>query len=281
MHIDPIEKKPLFHFLPGSSSYSVATAGCNLTCKNCQNWEISQQSPKSTGQGDMYPEKLVDDAISKGCKSIAYTYSEPVAYYEYVFDTARYARMRGIKNLFISNGYINEQPLRDLSKYLDAANIDLKCFSEDTYARLSGGRLKPVLNALKVLKQEGVWLEITNLIIPGWTDDLTVIREMCTWLVVNGFHDTPLHFSRFHPAYKLSGLQSTPAETLASARIIALEAGMQYVYVGNMHNHVAEDTLCPSCGKVLIGRNGYQITENNLEGDACMFCHVRIAGVWA
>jgi len=280
VHIDPIEKKPLFHFLPATPSFSIATAGCNLACLNCQNWEISQQSPKDTSNIELFPAKVVEEAIAKGCKSIAYTYSEPIAFYEYTYDTARLAKARGIKNLLISNGYINEKPLLDLSKYLDAANINLKSFSEEIYAKLNGGSLQPILNTLKILKAAGVWLEITNLVVPGWTDDLNMIREMCEWLVKNGFSDSPLHFSRFHPLYKLTSLPYTPLPTLEKAREIALKTGIHYVYIGNVPGTTAENTYCPECKKIVIERRGFSILANNLKLGACKFCNTRISGVW-
>lgn len=280
IHTDPIEKKPLFHYLPATSSFSIATAGCTFACLNCQNWEISQQSPKDTKNIEMFPEKVVEEAFRNGCKSIAYTYSEPIAFYEYTFETSKLARARGIKNLLISNGYINDKPLRDLSKYLDAANINLKSFSEETYTKLNGGSLQPILNTLKVLKSEGVWLEITNLVVPGWTDDMNMIREMCEWLFTNGFADNPLHFSRFHPLYKLTSLPYTPLGTLEMARNIALKSGIRYVYIGNVPGTMAENTYCPSCKKVVIERRGFTIMANNLKGNACKFCNAKIAGVW-
>ncbi|MDP1622296.1 MAG: AmmeMemoRadiSam system radical SAM enzyme [Bacteroidales bacterium] len=280
VHTDPIEKKPLFHFLPATSSFSIATAGCNFACLNCQNWEISQQSPKDTRNVDMFPEKVVEEAVKSGCKSIAYTYSEPIAFFEYTFDTAKIARSRGIKNLFISNGYINEKPLHDLCKYLDAANINLKSFSEETYAKLNGGSLQPILNTLKILKAEGVWLEITNLIVPGWTDDLNMIMEMCEWLFANGFKDNPLHFSRFHPLYKLTSLPYTPLATLEKARNIALKTGIRYVYIGNVPGTTFENTYCPSCKKIVIERRGFTIMAKNMNHDSCKFCSTKIAGVW-
>jgi len=280
-HIDPIEKKPLFHYLPTTSSYSIATAGCNLACLNCQNWEISQQSPRNTQNMDLLPPRVVEEAAKSGCKSIAYTYSEPIAFYEYTFDTAKLARAQGIKNLMISNGYINEKPLRDLSKYLDAANINLKSFSEEIYARLNGGSLQPILNTLKILKEEGVWLEITNLVVPGWTDDLDMIKEMCDWLFNNGFDDNPLHFSRFFPLYKLTSLPYTPEATLNKVREIAIKAGIKYVYIGNVPGSKAENTYCPSCKKSIIERKGYSILANHLKNGHCKFCSTKIAGVWS
>jgi len=281
VHTDPIEKKPLFHYLPGTPSFSIATAGCNFACLNCQNWEISQASPRDTRNVELFPEKVVEQAIAGGCRSIAYTYSEPIAFYEYTFDISRLARARGLKNLLISNGYINERPLRDLAKFLDAANINLKSFSEETYAKLNGGSLQPVLNTLRILKESGVWLEITNLVVPGWTDDLNMIREMCEWLVANGFADNPLHFSRFHPLYKLTSLPYTPLDTLEKARNIAMQTGIRYVYIGNVPGTPAENTYCPSCKKSLIERRGFTVLENNVSHGACKFCHAKIAGVWS
>lgn len=281
VHVDPIEKKPLFHYLPNTASFSIATAGCNLACLNCQNWEISQQNPSMTRNMDLFPDKVVEQAIIHKCKSIAYTYAEPIAFYEYTYDTAKLARSHGIKNLMISNGYINEKPLRDLAQYIDAANINLKSFSEETYAKLNGGSLKPILNTLKILKEEGVWLEITNLVVPGWTDSLSMIKEMCDWLVDNGFQDTPLHFSRFFPIYKLTSLPFTPEATLNKARQIALSSGIKYVYIGNVPGTIAENTYCPKCKKVVIERKGFTIIQNNLDHGNCKFCQQKIAGGWA
>ncbi len=281
VHSDPIEKKPLFHFLPSTVSFSLATAGCNFACLNCQNWEISQTSPHDTPNSDLFPGRVVEEALKGRCRSIAYTYSEPIAFYEYMFDTARLARARGLKNLFISNGFINERPLLDLCRYLDAANINLKSFSDEIYAKLNGGSLQPVLNTLKTLKSQGVWLEITNLVVPGWTDDLAMIREMCEWLVREGFSDNPLHFSRFHPLYKLTSLPYTPVDTLDKARNIAMKSGMRYVYIGNVPGSPAESTYCHSCKKPVIERKGFSILSNHLENGTCRFCHARIPGVWS
>lgn len=280
VHIDPIEKKPLFHFLPGSKAYSIATAGCNLACLNCQNWEISQVSPRETRNYDLMPVKVVDEAIRNKCASIAYTYSEPITFYEYTYDTSKIARAKGIKNILVSAGYINEAPLRELAKYIDAANIDLKSFSNEIYARLNGGSLEPVLNTLKILKELKVWLEITNLVVPNWTDNLSMIEQMCKWLVLNGFSDTPLHFSRFHPQYKLTQLPSTPVNTLIKAREIALKAGLKYVYIGNVPGTEAENTFCPNCGKTVIERKGFSIINTNITSSKCKFCNSPVAGVW-
>jgi pyruvate formate lyase activating enzyme len=281
VHVDPIEKKPVFHFLPASRSFSIATAGCNLSCMNCQNWEISQKSPKETQNYELFPAEVVAEAAKNGCKTIAFTYSEPTAFYEYMYDTAKLARAGGIRTLLISNGYINAKPLRDLAKYIDAANINLKSFREEIYATLNGGSLQPVLNTLKILKEEGVWLEITNLIVPTWTDKMDMIAEMCEWLVKNGFAETPLHFSRFFPLYKLTSLPYTPEATLEKAYHIAEKAGIKYIYIGNIPDTPHENTLCPSCKKVVLERRGFYIAANNINDGKCKFCGTRIAGVWS
>jgi len=281
VHIDPIEKKPFFHFMPTTRAFSIATAGCSFSCLNCQNWEISQFSPRDTQNYDLMPEAVVAACLKSGSESIAYTYSEPTTFYEYAYDTASLARKKGIKNVWKSNGYINEEPLRKLCKVMDAANIDLKSFSDETYNRLSKGRLAPILRTLKVFKEEGVWLEITNLVVPTWTDDLEMIKKMCDWFVQNGLNECPLHFSRFNPLYKLTQLPLTPVSTLERAREIAVRAGMQYVYIGNVPGHEAENTFCHKCGKMIVERRGYQILTNNLEKGHCRFCSVRIPGVWS
>jgi len=280
IHVDPIEKKPLFHFYPGSSAYSIATAGCNLACLNCQNWEISQSSPKSTQNYDLPPDKVVTECIRNNCKSIAYTYSDPVAFYEYTMDTAVFARKNGIKNVVVSAGYINEKPLREWCKCIDAAHIDLKSFSNEIYEMLNAGTLDPVLSTLKVMKEEGIWLEIVNLVIPSWTDDLDMIKSMCHWLALNGFIDTPLHFSRFQPLYKLANLPSTPVDMLETAREAAMSEGLNYVYIGNVPGSSAENTYCPKCKKIVISRKGYRILEKNLTNGECNNCHSAIAGIW-
>ena len=280
VHIDPIEKKPLFHFLPASKCLSIATAGCNLACLNCQNWEISQQSPGNTKNFELFPEQVVEEAINSSCKSIAYTYTEPTVFYEYTLDTAMIAKAEGIKNVMVSNGYINEKPLRDLAKNLDAANIDLKSFSGETYKKLFGGLLQPVLKTLQILKEEGVWLEITNLLIPGLTDQPDLLIGMCEWLVIHGFADAPLHFSRFHPMYNLTNIPMTPLSTLEKARKIALNAGILHVYIGNVPGTEGQHTCCSNCKKTVIERNGFSIISNNIKNGACRFCGAIIAGVW-
>jgi len=280
INTDPIEKKPLYHFLPQSTAFSLATAGCNFTCLNCQNWQISQASPFDTDNYDLFPKEVVAYALKNKTRSIAYTYTEPVVFYEYVYDTAKLARAEGLKNVFISNGSINEVPLRKLCKYLDAANINLKSFKEDIYRKLNGGRLSTIKNSLKIFKEEGVWLEITNLIVPEWTDDLDMIKEMCEWLYDAGFSDNPLHFSRFFPMYKLTQLPTTPIDILNKAHDIAIAAGMKYVYIGNVPGTEYDDTYCPKCKKKIIERKGYTIISNNIKENKCGFCSEKINGVW-
>ncbi len=280
VHIDPIEKKPLYHFLPGTMAYSIATAGCNLACLNCQNWEISQSSPKDTRNYDLMPEAVVAEAGKAGCRSIAYTYSDPVAFYEYTLDTSMLARQEGIRNVIVSAGYINPDPLHRWCKYIDAANIDLKSFSDEIYEMLNAGTLQPVLDSLKIFRDEGVWLEITNLVVPTWTDDMDMIKKMCAWLAENGLGDFPLHFSRFQPLYKLTNLPPTPAATLEQARAIALQEGIKFVYIGNVPGNSAEHTYCPNCKKMIVERKGYTITKNNINQSKCSFCNQPIPGHW-
>jgi len=280
IHIDPIEKKPFFHYKPGILAYSIATAGCNLACLNCQNWEISQVSPKDTRNYDLMPDKVVAEAKKAGCQSIAYTYTDPVAYYEYTLDTATIARREGIKNLLVSAGYINPDPLRRWCKVIDAARIDLKSFSDEIYEMLNAGTLQPVLDSLKILRDEGVWLEIINLVVPTWTDDLDMIKQMCQWLVDNDLYMYPLHFDRFHPMYKLTNLPETPVSTLEKARQIALDAGIKYAYIGNVPGNQGTNTYCPKCKKLLIERKGFSILQNKIVNSQCSYCHETIDGVW-
>ena len=281
LHIDPIEKKPLFHFLPSTTAFSIATAGCNLKCKFCQNWEISQKRPEEVDYIYLEPADLVKKVKGSGSPTIAYTYAEPTIFYEYMLETAKLAKEQGIKNIMHSNGYINPEPLRQLAKYLDAANIDLKGFSDDYYAKLCEGTLEPVLRSLKILKDEGVHLEITNLVISGYNDDPATIKKMCVWIRENLGADIPLHFSRATPRYKLLSIIDTPVETLEKARSIALDCGLKYVYIGNVSGHPAENTYCPKCKNLLIERGGlFFVLKNNIEDGKCKFCQEKIAGVW-
>ena len=280
IHIDPVEKKPLYHFLPGTQTYSIATAGCNLHCLNCQNWSISQASPEETENENLTAVQGVAAAIKNNCKSISYTYTEPIVFIEYMSEMAALAHTQKIKNIMVTAGYINEKPLKELCKLIDAANVDLKSFDNETYKKLNAGSLEPVLNTLKTMKSEGVWLEITSLIVPTWNDKTDMIKKMCDWLVKNGFEDNPLHFSRFFPQYKLTQLPPTPVQTLETANDIALKAGIKYVYVGNVSGKSGTDTICPKCKKTVIARMGYKVTENNIVGGKCKFCSEKIAGVF-
>ena len=280
VHVDPIEKKPLYHFLPESRAYSIATAGCNLACLNCQNWQISQKSPTETRNEKMTPAEVVHNAKASGCMSIAYTYSEPITFFEYTYDTAKLARQEGIRNVLVSAGYINPDPLKYLSGVIDAANIDLKSFDDAIYQKLNAGSLQPVLDTLQILKGEGVWLEITNLIIPEWTDSLPMIRKMCQWLASNGFENVPLHFSRFYPQYKLINLPPTPASILQSAYAIARERGLKYVYIGNLPGADASTTYCPQCGDIMVERRGYRVLQMNVQQGHCPKCGHEIDGAW-
>ncbi len=280
-HVDPIEKKPLFHFLPGTAIYSIATAGCNLHCKNCQNWEISQTNPEDARNFDAEPARVVADAQGAGCISVAYTYAEPVVFFEYALAASRLARARGLKNVMVTAGYIEPEPLREICAVTDAANVDLKAFSDDFYQKICDARLAPVLKALTVYREEGVWLEVTNLIIPELNDAPAGIRKLCRWVHDNLGAETPLHFSRFYPMYKLANLSPTPVATLTRARNIALDEGLKYPYVGNVPGHPGNNTYCPSCGRAVVERHGFQILAYNLDGDKCPNCGARVAGVWA
>jgi pyruvate formate lyase activating enzyme len=277
--VDPVEKKPFFHFHPGATAFSIATAGCVLGCKFCQNWQISQASPEDADHQDLPPEDAVRQALFYGCRTITYTYTEPTVFYEYMYDTARIAKEHGLDNSMHTCGYIKEKPLRELAGLMRAADVDLKSMDDGFYARICGGRLKPVLDSLLVLKEEGVWLEITNLVIPTLNDAPRQIRSMASWIVKNLGPDVPLHLSRFFPVYRLKDLPPTPVETLLDARKIALDAGLHFVYIGNVRTE-AENTYCPLCGRMLIERLGYYVRRMDLVSGCCAFCGAKIAGVW-
>jgi pyruvate formate lyase activating enzyme len=280
VHVDPIEKKPLYHFLPTSTSFSIATGGCNFRCLNCQNWSISQYPPDELNNYDLMPEKVVQAAVNNKCATISYTYSEPSTFYEYMYDTARLAVEQGVRGVWVTNGYMNTEPLKQLCTVIHGANVDLKAFDEGIYNRLTSGSLQPVLNTLKTLKGEGVWFEVTNLVVPSWTDDLDMIREMSKWLYKNIGPDHPLHFSRFHPAYKLTNLPATPVDFLDAAWKVARDEGLNYVYVGNIPGTDKQNTYCPKCGYRIIERRGYIITVNDVYSGYCRHCGQEIAGVW-
>lgn len=282
IHIDPMEKKPLYHFRPGSAVFSLATAGCNLHCLNCQNWQLSQRGGEEMEQiYQAEPAEVVALARAEGCESIAYTYSDPIVFYEYTEDTCRLARAQGMRNLFITAAYINREPLRRLCRVLDATNADLKAFDEDFYRRVCSATLKPVLDALVTFREGGVWVEVTNLVIPTLNDDLAMIRRMARWIRDELGPGTPLHFSRFQPQYRLRNLPPTPTATLDRARAEALDAGLQFVYVGNVFGHEGGTTYCPRDGTALIRRVGFAVTENRLTADGrCPSCNEPIPGVW-
>jgi pyruvate formate lyase activating enzyme len=282
IHIDPVEKKPVFHFLPGSSILSIATVGCNLHCKNCQNWEISQANPED-GAVPAYncpPERLIAEANKYQCPSIAYTYTDPVVYYEYAYDSARLARESGIRTVLVTAAYINEQPWKKLLEYVDVARIDLKAITEDFYREVCSATLRPVLNALILAKAAGVHVEITHLVIPTLNDGPEQMRELSRWIKMNLGADTPLHFLGFYPRYQMRNLPATSLKTLETARKIAMDEGLNYVYIGNVASREGQNTYCPGCKKLLIERSGYTILKNLLRFGRCPDCSKEIYGVW-
>lgn len=279
-NVDPIEKKPLFHFKPRSKAFSIATTGCNFRCLNCQNWEISQAKPHEVRHYDLFPADVVKTAQRSGCLSIAYTYSEAVTFFEYMIDTARLAKDNGISNLWISNGYINRKPLLELCKVLDAANVNLKSYSDAIYRKLNGGRLQPVLDTFKTLHEQGVHFEMTNLVVPEYVDDEKMVKQMCQWILKNLGPDYPLHFLRFFPKYKLDRLPATPLSTLVRFRKLAMAEGIHYVYVGNAAYPEGSNTYCHNCKKLLIERTGYFVPTYNLNGNKCKYCKTVIPGRW-
>jgi len=280
VHVDPIEKKPLYHVLPGARAYSIAVAGCNLRCLNCQNFTISQESPLNTTNEYLPPEMVIKEAIRNQCAAIAYTYSEPSVWFEYMYDTAKLARAAGLKNLWITAGYLTEEPLVKLAEYMDAANIDLKSFDTAIYGKLNSGKLQPVLDTIARSIQRGMWVEITNLIVPEWTDNLDMIKKMCAWIAGKLGPGVPLHFSRFYPMHKLAHLYPTPGNILESARAIARSQGLQYVYIGNLPG-ADSATCCPQCKKPVVSRTGYVVTGYDIVNSACRFCKTKIPGIWA
>jgi len=280
-NVDPIEKKPLFHFQPGSRSYSIATPGCNFKCKHCQNADISQLPHDHAGivlGEEVRPSEIVEAALRHDCDSISYTYTEPTIYFELAYDTARLAADAGLKNVFVTNGYITPEALIRIKPFLHAANIDLKGFSDDFYTTVCGARLKPVLDAIRLYQELGIWIEITTLIIPGHNDSEDELRHIAEFIRSVGEH-IPWHVSRFHPTYKLMDQPRTPVETLKQARRIGQDAGLRYVYEGNVPGE-GEDTACWSCGKSLIKRMGFSVRENLIRDGACCYCHAKIDGIW-
>ncbi len=281
VHVDPVEKKPLYHFKPHTTAFSIAATGCSFRCLNCQNWQISQERPEDVRHYDLFPEQVVEAAKESGAASVAYTYSEATTWFEYMTDTARLSKEAGFSNLYISNGYINQKPLDELCGLIDAANVNLKSFSDRIYRKLNGGRLKPVLNTFMTMNRRGVHFEMTNLVVPGYVDDPDMVKRMCAWIVENLGPDHPLHFLRFFPQYRLDRLAPTPVATLTKFRDIAMSEGIHYVYVGNVPGHPGNNTWCHNCGKLLIERQGYNIPVFNIKDGRCRFCNTIIPGVWS
>jgi len=280
INVDPIEKKPLFHFYPGTNILSLGTAGCNIGCKFCQNWSISKARQDQKRTFEFTPSKAIRSARSHQCISMAYTYNEPTIWAEYVEVLSAEAHNNDLHNVMVTNGYITPDVIESVYENIDAANVDLKAFSEDFYKKVTLSELQPVLEALKILKALDIWLEITTLIIPTRNDEPTELKQLCEWITDNLGADTPIHFSAFHPDYKLQNLPPTPEATLEKARSIALDIGLSYVYIGNIYS-AAANTYCPNCEKLLIERNWYNIGSNKIKNGQCPDCHHPIAGVFA
>jgi pyruvate formate lyase activating enzyme len=276
--IDPIEKKPLYHFLPSSKSLSMATVGCNFHCSHCQNWRISQAKVEDVPHLNVSTEQIVNQAKENGLKSISYTYTEPTVFYEYMFDIAKLAKKQKIKSVVVSNGFINQQPLKKLAPLIKGANIDLKG-NASFYEKICDGKIGPVLDTMKLLHEKKVWLEITNLIVPGYNDDVEEIKKTVSWILENLGKDVPLHFSAFYPCFKLTDVQPTAPEFLIKARIIAKNMGLNYVYTGNIADEDGSTTFCPECGQAVIKRKNFLVIENKLKKGKCP-CGEKIPGVW-
>ncbi len=278
VHVDPIEKKPLYHFYPGSQIFSVGTVGCNLLCEFCQNWDIARAKPDDTQMHNISPEKIIDMAQKSNCIGIAFTYNEPTIFGEYVLDIATLAHQSGLQTVMVTNGYITSEAIDDIYPFIDAANIDLKSFSNEFYRQYCKGELQPVLDALQRIRDLGTFIEITMLIIPGKNDSDSELDHLTRWIVDNLGQDVPVHFSAFHPDYKMRQLSRTPKETLDKARKIAIRNGLRYVYEGNVLSENEDNTYCYHCGRLLIERRSFSIMKNNLEGDICS-CGSKIAVV--
>ena len=279
-NVDPVEKKPLYHFYPDSLAYSIATPGCNFRCQWCQNWQISQMPREReliTGR-KAPPEEIVGSALESGSRSIAYTYTEPTIFFEYAYDTARLAHQAGLANIFVTNGYMTQEMLEVFHPYLDAANVDLKAFRKESYRRYVGAGFQPVLDNMRLMKKLGIWLEVTTLVIPGINDDLSELRDVAQFVAQELGAETPWHISRFFPAYKMANIPPTPLETLQQAQKIGREEGLQYVYVGNIPGE-GNDTFCPSCGRALIRRHTFGVIFNRMVNDRCPACGKPVAGI--
>ena len=279
-NIDPIEKKPFFHFHPGSLAFSIATAGCNVNCKMCQNWDISQARPEQVRAQYLPPRELAEVARRNNCASVAYTYSEPVIFYEYMVDSAEAARAAGLKNAVVTGGYIQREPLLALAKRVDAIKVDLKGYSEKFYKEVVNGELKPVLDGLVTMRKLGMWNEIVYLVIPTLNDTDEQFKGLARWVKANLGLDVPVHFTRFHPEYLLKNLPPTPLQSLERAKAIADAEGLHYVYIGNVPGHPAENTYCPKCRRMLVERAGFTVKSMEIRKGKCRFCHEPVAGVW-
>ncbi|MBW2973235.1 AmmeMemoRadiSam system radical SAM enzyme [Candidatus Woesearchaeota archaeon] len=279
VQIDPIEKKPLYHFKPGTAAFSIGTVGCNLVCQHCQNWATSQAKPGQWHTYDITPEEVVEKAKQEHCSTIAYTYNEPTIFFEYVLEIAKLAHKKGLKNVLVTNGFTGKEALLDIIKYIDGANVDLKAFDNEFYKKYSGAWLEPVLESIKTYKKKNVWLELTNLIIPTLNDDTAKLKEMCAWIKENIGADVPLHFSAFYPSYKLEDLPPTSAATLMDARKLAMKMGLNYVYIGNVVTTDEDNTYCPKCKEMVIERMNFTILQNKLKDGKCK-CGEKIPGVW-
>jgi pyruvate formate lyase activating enzyme len=278
--LEPIEKAPFFHFHPGHKRMVLATVGCNLQCRFCQNWSISQAVFEKVGHYELTPEQVVEAALKQKAYSICFTFTEPIVFYEYMYDIAKLAHAKGLKTSMVSAGYINPEPLRELLKVMDAVKIDFKSFSDKFYQDMAAAELAPVLETIKTVKASGRWLELVNLVIPGHNDDPKELAAMCRWIKDNVGPDVPVHFTRFFPTYRLTNVPPTPVATLEGAYRIAKAEGLHYVYVGNVPGSVLENTVCPKCGKTLIVRKGYQVAEAHIKEGRCPFCGQAINGLW-
>lgn len=280
VHVDPIEKKPMYHVLPGSKSFSIATAGCNSRCKYCQNWTISQRNPEETSNKVLTNQNLVTSAKTQGCDSIAYTYTEPFAFYEYTLEASKLARKNDLLNILVTGGKLNLEPLKEICKVAHCANVDFKGFNDEYLRKTCAQSLDYILRNIKYMVDAGVWVELTNLVVPTMNDDMKTIRAMSKWIYANLGPNVPLHFSRFWPQYKLRTLYPTPTSTLVEAKKTAESEGLHYVYIGNVPGKGFSDTICPNCKNTVIKRSGYRILENKCPGGVCSFCGTRIAGIW-
>jgi len=280
LHNDPIEKKPFFHYRPSTLTMSIATSGCNFSCKFCQNWEISQSAPEEVNSITLSPQSLIEKAIAEGSKSVAFTYNEPTIFYEYMYDCAKLAKDKGLGACVVSNGFIKKEPLLELLKVVDAYRVDFKSFQESFYKSVCNGHLKPVLENLKTIKKSGVWLEIINLIIPTLNDSTEEIKAKCRWVMQELGPDVPMHFTRFHPIYKMTNLPPTPVKTLEKCYDIAKECGLHFPYIGNVIGHRGENTYCPYSGKLLIERMGFSVVKNLIKDGKCPCCNKPVPGMW-